>query len=402
MPRHLLVSSFVLVAATALFATAPRVEAQTLTSRLVARDMQGGYVIGAAGLRTVGASSSIAVSGVPAGGAVKCAILYWDVLADGGAPSGAQTIVFAGTSVTGTLIGAQPSPNQPQTGNYSYMVDVTGWMNLAGNGSYSLSGYPWTADPNASPTTEGASLVVIWGLRDAANLDLLLYDGNATLNSNGAGADVVFSGFEASPSVTMASVAFVVGDGEPALGDSAYVDGQFVAQNAFAGDASPGGGSFWDSLIVNGSSGLIPNGATSATLRAQDDGDGIAWVASVLSVDSPFSSADVHIQPQTLLVARGSDFVADVSALAHSASPVDITGQVEVRDDHGRLLGLFGGPQNGRLRPGHLLTRTIRRRIPTSGVPPRLVGTPITVIAKLFQQGTSNLIDDDFCRFVIQ
>jgi hypothetical protein len=397
MPRPF-VHAFVLVA----IAFASSAFAQTLSQNLAAHDLQGGYAIGSAGLRTVGASSSITVSGIPAGGAVKCALLYWDVLAGPSAPAGAETLVFAGVTVTGALIGSQPSPGQPQSANYSYRADVTGWVNLAGNGTYSISGYPWTVNPNGSPTTEGASLVVLWGLRNGPNVDVLVYDGNATLASNGAGHDVLVTGFDANASVTQASVAFVVADGEPGLNDSAWVDGFLVAQNAFTGSASPGGGSYWDSLVVTGSSGLVPNGATSSMLRTQDDGDGIAWIASVLSVDSPLPNVDVHIQPQTLVVPRGQDFVADVSATNHTAQRIDTTAQVEVRDDHGRLLGYFAGPLNVRIQAGASQQRTLRRRIPTSGVPSRLIGQPVTVLAKIFERGTSNLIDDDFCRFVIQ
>ena len=149
-------------------------------------------------------------------------------------------------------------------------------------------------------------------------------------------------------------------------------------------------------------SSLIGSGSTAATVTVQDDGDGLVWVAGALAVDSPLPEADVLIQPQTLLVPRGSTFIAEVSALAHGSAPVAVTGQLEVTDDRGHFLGLFAGPRSGRLQPGDPKVRTLRRKIPSSGLPARLIGVPITVSAKLFRQGTSEVIDDDFCRFVIQ
>lgn len=390
-----------LVLAGTLAAAAPKACGGGLAPRLRSSNLQGGFVVAGVGLRGHGGAGSITIAGVPGLSAVKCALLYWDVLGGNQPPASGNVVTFAGVTVTGALIGSDVSPNQPQPANYSYMAEVTGYVAVAGNGTYSLSGLPTSGDPNGIPETEGASLLLIYGKRGATNQDLLVYDGNATLSAPGMLATTLFDGFDATSSVTAASVAFVVGDGQPDLVDSAYLNGHFLGSNLFGG-YDPPGGSFWDSVTLPDVTSSITPSSASAVASVSDDGDGLVWVASALGVDTPYPAADIHLQPQTLLVPRGQDFLARISVQSHSAETVLFTAHVEVQDDRGHFIGYFVTPVNGRVEPGELQNRMLRRTIPTSGIPGRLIGVPITVLAKLVRRGTVDVVDDDFCRFVIQ
>jgi hypothetical protein len=372
---------------------------QTLTQRLAVRDLRGNYAVRGTGMFGSG-SGSIVVGTVPslANTSVKCAYLYWDVLGNpSGPPPGADTGEFNGQPVTGRLIGSGGQLDQAQNANYSFWADVTAFVPIAGssaNTSYVLSGF--------SPATEGASLVLIWTNRLFANRDIVVFDGNVTVNASNPSTTVTLSGFNATDPVTGASVAFIVGDGEPGRDDVTRLNATTIGNSNLDGNESP----HWDSDNFATQAGNVPPGSTSvqATIaQAGAVGDSVAWVASPFSVTSPYPDVEVIVTPQARFVARGTRLRVSVFAELHAESNVRVTGALEVYDDQDRFLGYMFGPIDAVFRSGDPpMEREVRVLIPESGVPNRLIGVPLKVVARVYERGTTNIIDDDFVEFVIQ
>jgi hypothetical protein len=387
-----------------MLALAASARSQPLTPRLVVNGLRGNYAVDGTALFGSGAGQ-ISINTVPptTGTTVKTAYLYWDVLGDsGGPPSGANTGVFMGNGIVGTLIGTGTQLDQAQTNNYSYWADVTSSLPVpGGNGVYTLSGF--------STATEGASLVLIWMSLPFANRDIVILDGNGTVNAASPTASVSISPFTATSPVTGAAVAFIVGDGQVALTDQTTFGmnqstGMPVTFNGtLDGNTPPAGIELWDNDNYTTQAPNVPAGSTSvsASIIRPDGGDSVAWVATPFSVTAPYPAADVTCTPQVRVVPRGSNFTMNIRVESLSQTNVQVTGQVQVRTQTGRVLGLMAGPQNGVITPGLVINQQLRRRIPNT-VPGNLIGVPLVVVTQMFQRNTSNLISDDYVEFVIQ
>ncbi len=371
---------------------------QTLSSRLVINDLRGSYSVAGTALWGTG-QGNITVGNIPSSD-VKTAYLYWDVLGDAsGAPTGANQGMFAGNAISGTLIGTGGQVDQVQSANYSYWADVTAYVSIAGNGIYPLSGF--------LPTTEGASLVLIWSNINFANRDIVVIDGNGTVNASAGTVASTFSGFNATNPVTGASVAFIVGDGESVRDDLATLGAATIGFGSFDGSDDPSGLQLWDSDNFNNRTSDVPPAATSiqaSVIRdtSNGNGDSLVWVASPFSVTSPYPDVSVTLTPQVRVVPRGSNFTMGIHAQSHAMVAVQVTGVVWVYDNLGNFLGGMAGPVNGNFSPGRTTSVNFSRRIPNQGVPPRLIGVPLRVVLRLFRRGTMTIIDDDYVDFVVQ
>jgi len=160
-------------------------------------------------------SGTIALSGVPAGAAIRHAYLYWVIY--GSAVD--TTVTLNGTTVTGTVIGtdgstcwvAAPTYDLSAQNNVAYRADVTALV--AGNGSYVIAGFP---SFEASRDTQGASLVVVYDDPTSdARATVAIHDGSAVLK---ASRRVVSIPFDELPLVIATSAELHVGAGDGQLG----------------------------------------------------------------------------------------------------------------------------------------------------------------------------------------
>ncbi|HVF56057.1 MAG TPA: hypothetical protein VM934_07885 [Pyrinomonadaceae bacterium] len=113
-------------------------------------------------------SNTIRLRGVPPGSTAVRAFLYWGTLQAAATP--AQTVIFRGSAVTGTLIGSA-APTCWGAGVFAaYRASVIALINPGINGDYVVTGMPtslfdgrdpWSG-PAPLPLSEGASLVVVY------------------------------------------------------------------------------------------------------------------------------------------------------------------------------------------------------------------------------------------------
>jgi hypothetical protein len=200
---------------------------------------------GLGGLRTIGAGT-IALAGVS--GPVSRAYLYWNGPTNTTTASG--NITFAGSPVTGTLLGLSDDNCWGFSNSHSYRADVTSLV--TGNGNYAVGGL---IKPNVE--INGVSLLVFYNDGNPGNnRDVYIYDGNDAnqpniYDPNEWGATLGGINYIGGP----ASIVFGVTDGQsfsdPAvllnavtlMGAGANFDGVSVPG---AGYVSPSGGNLWD------------------------------------------------------------------------------------------------------------------------------------------------------------
>ena len=112
--------------------------------------------------------NTIRLRGVPPGAVAVRAFLYWGTLQAAANPT--QTVIFNGTAVTGTLVGAA-GPTCWGPGVFAaYRASVIALIGGGINGDYVITGMPTSlfdgrdpwAGPAPLPLSEGASLVVVY------------------------------------------------------------------------------------------------------------------------------------------------------------------------------------------------------------------------------------------------
>jgi len=229
-------------------------------------------------------SSSTANLNLPAGATVLWAGLYWG----GESNNGARNTVQFGTPVAGyvTLTAAQLSANGT---DYAALVDVTTRVQAGGNGTYRVANVYST--PNQSNKHAGWSLVVVYGLNSLPLRNLVVFDGYAHVSS-GNNVTINVSGFVTPPAGAVSTRLGVVGfEGDLGLtGDNFRLNGVNVsdarnpANNFFNSSISLLGAAFttknpnyvnqlgFDADLVT-ANGVLPNGATSATILLTSSGD---------------------------------------------------------------------------------------------------------------------------------
>lgn len=230
-------------------------------------------------------SSSSATLTLPPGATVLWAGLHWLGVSNTGART---TVKFAApgggyTTLTATTLDVTGN-------NYHGYVDVTSTVRSNGSGTY------WVADltstPGASDVYAGWSLVVAYRLASDPMRNLVVYDGFADINP-GPRADMNPSGFLTPLAGTVRTrIGVVAGDGDlGSKGDQFELNGVSItdvlnpANNPFNSTISRLGVNVttknpnyvnqlgFDVDLIN-ADGLVPNGATSASLTLKSGGDG--------------------------------------------------------------------------------------------------------------------------------
>jgi len=243
--------------------------------------LHGGYVAAGVGMRNTGGTGTITISGIPeVCTSIEAAYLYWDVLDYSITPDVHDSGIFAGTPITGDLIGSGTNPCWYGE-NFAFRADVTNLV--TGNGNYYLEGFV-----TASPVLfEGASLIVVYRQSLSPFVTVTINDADTTNNAmyGGTSETTTFSGFNAAG--TGAQITFVVADGQSAYEPDALFNGNPLGTYLFEG----GDGPLWDTDTFDVSSwvniGDTLANATVATGFPPGSGssDCLVWIAAVLSVD---------------------------------------------------------------------------------------------------------------------
>lgn len=238
-------------------------------------------------------NSSRATLNLPAGATVLFAGLYWG--AESASASRNQVLLDTPAAggyvpVTGVVVGSTGS------NDYQGFADVTSLVQAAGNGTFTVANVQ--ANVNATDKHGGWSLVVAYRDPAAPARNLTVFDGFAVIQNAAADRNVTInvSGFQTPPSGPVnAKVGFVAYEGDRGSdGDSATLrsgpnsrvlsDTQNPANNFFNSTISNVGNRVsskdpdfinqlgFDADIVQ-ANGVIPNGATSASVSLTTGGE---------------------------------------------------------------------------------------------------------------------------------
>ncbi len=250
-----------------------------------------------------GGSSSATLS-LPAGSQVLFAGLYWGatLAGSGSTPSlpdddAADSTIYIrppGSStyqpVSGTLLGRPSHPQRP----YAAFADVTSIVQAAGSGVYWVGGIRAVAAQPIGGSFAGWSLVVVYRDTSQPLRNLTVFDGLANVDSSNPTVNIPVSGFLTPMTGPVnAQVGAVAFEGDRGItGDRLRVNGTDIsdawnpADNFFNSSVSLLGTRFSaktpdytnlmavDADVIAVPAGVIPNGATSATLTFTSSGDG--------------------------------------------------------------------------------------------------------------------------------
>ncbi len=229
-------------------------------------------------------SSSSATLALPLGATVRWAGLYWG----GESANAARNTVRLSTPVAGyaTVTAAQLSASGS---DYAAVADVTPQVRAAGNGTYWVANVQST--PNQSNKHGGWALVVVYELGTLPLRNLVVFDGYAHVSS-GNNVTINVTGFVTPPAgavnTRLGAVTFE--------GDLGYTGDNFRLNGVNLSDARNPAANFFNSSIsllgttftaknpnylnqlgfdadIVSASGVLPNGATGATILLTSSGD---------------------------------------------------------------------------------------------------------------------------------
>ncbi len=270
----------------------------SLANAFYSTTINGDYVAAGVGMRGTG-SGTITISGIPSGSTIVNAFLYWAIV---NSTEGAnfKNGVFAGTAITGTLIGTDDDPCWLPTTTYAYRADVTSLA--TGNGGYALTGFatgPSTpansyGEATTPPLCEGASLVVVFSNPASTCRDIVIYDGADTIDEAVSSVSTVMTGFTASAAPS-AKTTYIVADGQYQYSDDTLFNGVILANDTATTNASFDGsdGKLWDTDTYDVSA-YVSAGDTSCTVKLQRGTDCLVHTAQVFSVTR---TIDIDIKP---------------------------------------------------------------------------------------------------------
>ena len=295
-----------------------------------------------AGLRTWDRTSPVGLA-VEVGGSVRFALLYWagserPCTFDGttctfAQPYLDQQMVFAGTPITGTVIGTETWPVAGGDAGLSigYFADVTSLVSTAGTGSHNFT----FADGNgASDLSEldGVGLVVAY--TDATdstfyrvivwdNLDFL--DGGALTPGENREASPVIVNHGANPAERSGQLTLFVGDGD-AKSDRVTISGNPELADSLDGSA----GDAWDEpgpLAIT-----IPADVGTTTVEViSDPGVVLHTVSPCRVVDTRSGAPLAPGETRELTLAGTCGIPADASEVAVNVTAVGPGGDGEVQ-----------------------------------------------------------------------
>jgi uncharacterized repeat protein (TIGR01451 family) len=229
-------------------------------------------------------SSSSATLALPPGTSVLWAGLYWG----GYTNNGQRTQVRLATPATG-YVAVNASRLDASGQAYQGFADVTADVQAGGSGTYQVANVRST--PNTTNVHGGWALVVVYSDPTQPPRNLVVYDGYANVAGNTA-VNITVNGFVTPPAgVVNTKLGAVVYEGDLGLtGDSFQLNGTSLsdannpATNFFNSSISSLGARVttknpdyvnqlgFDIDLVN-AAGLLPNSATSATIRLGTNGD---------------------------------------------------------------------------------------------------------------------------------
>ena len=237
--------------------------------------VNGDFTASGVGLRGA-TSGNITIAGIPSGGSVVRAFLYWAML-DDGEDASLPELNLNGSAIVGSLIGSGPDTCWGRTNSFTFRADVTALV--TGNGVYALTGVA----SGGNILAEGASLVVVYQLAGAPLKTILLDDGNVSLPLGTKSGSAAFSGFTATAPVT-ATTSFIVGDGQEA--DFGPTPTSFTGSAGtinFPGLFASLEGPLWDTDTFDVSS-VVGAGSATASAQITYADDCLLWSAQVFSV----------------------------------------------------------------------------------------------------------------------
>ena len=271
----------------------------SLANAFYSTTINGDYVAAGVGMRGTG-SGTITIAGIPSGSTVVKAVLYWAIVDTPPENATFKNGTFAGTAITGILIGTDTDPCWGYTTTtYAYRADVTSLV--SGNGGYALTGFatgPATpvnsyGEATIPPLCEGASLVVVYSNPASACRDIVIYDGADTINETVSSVSTGMTGFTASAAPS-AKTTYIVADGQDQFSDDTIFNGVTLASDTTAMPETTSfegsDGKLWDTDTYDVSAYVLA-GDTSCTVKLQRGSDCLVHTAQVFSVTSTIEVA---------------------------------------------------------------------------------------------------------------
>ena len=279
--------------------------------------LTGDYVVGGVGLRGIGvnglATGTVNIAGVPANADIIAAYLYWETLGNGQngtfQPQGSTQT----NNISGTALGAVASPCSPLPTITVYRADVLQYFPRDNNGRQLVNGghivsLPDSGSQTAAPSTEGASLAIVWRLPGLPYKAIVLYDGAFTMPGNGNVFNQTILGFYQASSVNpQAMMTHIVGNGQASSRSSNSVS---INGTLYNNPFTSAQGAYWDNFTVpvtvagnasqvTTSSTFVNNcltwGAVVFSTTVQDtDGDGIPDAVEISGMTDPADGSFVN------------------------------------------------------------------------------------------------------------
>lgn len=285
--------------------------------------ISGDVTTAGVGLRGVG-TGDITLADIPAGAIVLRAFLYWATL---GSANTYTSPTLEGQPVNGDLIGTSGDTCWGVQNNFVYRAEVTDIV--TGNGAYTIAGLP--ANLLAGNDSQGASLVVVYGLSGAPQRTVIINDGAVSLNYARTSYTDSLAGFNPDGPVTDAHVTYIIGDGQAQweAGNITFNETP-IASGVFAGVD----GNYWGTHTFD-VTGLVAAPPASTTIFNTDPGnpnspDCLLWAATVFSVTTAGAPAPENNLSQLLnLPVVGDVTSAGVGLRGRGTGAIDLDGLPE-------------------------------------------------------------------------
>lgn len=271
----------------------------------------------------VGATSSRALTGIPAGASIVAAYLYW-----GGSGSSVDaTVALNGSTVTASRTFQAVYPYDPNLPFFGGFADVTN--RVTGNGTYTFSGLTVnTGAPHCTPSAvlAGWGLIAIYGSPSERLRAINVFDGLQYFR--GSALTLTPNGFRIPASNIDGRVAVISWEGDPGNSDplNGYSESLHFNDTALDDGLVPAGSdpsvqqydgtvnsqnavnSYGADIDTYNVSSLLTPGATSATTRYSAGGDLVLLTAQIVSVTSE------PIVDLSLSLAHAGNFVVGSNA----------------------------------------------------------------------------------------